>query len=65
MAPVTQPRFVMVVMIDEPGGEDYYGGLVAAPTFAAVMPAALRLYNVPPDDPEHPLILTSTSGAAP
>lgn len=64
IAPVSQPRFVMVVMIDEPGGEDYYGGLVAAPTFADVMPAALRLYNVPPDDPSHPLILTSASESA-
>ncbi|MBK1705785.1 peptidoglycan D,D-transpeptidase FtsI family protein [Halochromatium glycolicum] len=61
MAPVSQPRFVMVVMIDEPGGEDYYGGLVAAPTFANVMPAALRLYSIPPDDPKHPLILTSSA----
>jgi cell division protein FtsI (penicillin-binding protein 3) len=61
MAPVTKPRFVMVVMIDEPGGKEYYGGAVAAPTFASVMPAALRLYNVAPDDPSHPLILTSTA----
>jgi cell division protein FtsI (penicillin-binding protein 3) len=53
----------MVVMIDEPGGKDYYGGLVAAPTFANVMPAALRMYNVAPDDPEHPLILTSAPEA--
>lgn len=64
MAPVSHPRFVMVVMIDEPGGKDYYGGLVAAPTFANVVPAALRLYNVPPDDPNHPLILTSATEAA-
>lgn len=64
MAPVSEPRFVMVVMIDEPGGKDYFGGLVAAPTFAEVMPAALRLYNVPPDDPSQPLILTATSEAS-
>ncbi|MBK5930909.1 peptidoglycan D,D-transpeptidase FtsI family protein [Halochromatium salexigens] len=63
MVPVTEPRFVMVVMVDEPSGEDYYGGLVAAPTFAKVMPAALRLYNVAPDDPKHPLILTSAPEA--
>ncbi len=60
MAPVSAPRFVMVVMIDEPRGKDYFGGIVAAPTFASVMQAALRLYNVAPDDPTHPLILTST-----
>ncbi len=65
MAPVTNPRFVMVVMIDEPGGKEYYGGAVAAPTFARVMPAALRLYNVAPDDPKHPLILTSATERTP
>ncbi|MBK5941020.1 cell division protein [Halochromatium roseum] len=65
LAPVTSPRFVMVVMIDEPGGKEYYGGAVAAPTFARVMPAALRLYNVAPDDPKHPLILTSSTEGKP
>ncbi|MEA1048710.1 penicillin-binding transpeptidase domain-containing protein [Lamprobacter modestohalophilus] len=65
LAPVTSPRFVMVVMIDEPSGKEYYGGAVAAPTFARVMPAALRLYNVAPDDPKHPLILTSSTEEKP
>jgi cell division protein FtsI (penicillin-binding protein 3) len=40
----------MVVMINEPGGKDYYGGLVAAPVFSKVMSDALRLLNIPPDD---------------
>ncbi len=48
--PAGQPRFVMVVMIDEPGGKSYYGGIVAAPVFERVMEGALRLFNVPPDD---------------
>ena len=65
MTPVAQPRFVMVVMIDEPGGKEYYGGAVAAPTFARVMPAALRFYNIAPDDPKHPLILTSLNERTP
>ncbi|WP_462322331.1 peptidoglycan D,D-transpeptidase FtsI family protein [Halochromatium sp.] len=65
LAPVTDPRFVMVVMIDEPGGKEYYGGAVAAPTFARVMAAALRLYSVAPDDPKHPLILTSSTERTP
>ncbi|KAA6186629.1 penicillin-binding protein 2 [Thiohalocapsa marina] len=64
LAPVDQPRFVMVVMIDEPRGKDYYGGIVAAPTFATVMQAALRLYNVPPDDPAGKLLLASAHGRA-
>ncbi|HHL45906.1 MAG TPA: penicillin-binding protein 2 [Gammaproteobacteria bacterium] len=49
MAPVTDPRLVMVVMIDEPSGDEFYGGLVAAPVFARVMAGALRLLAVPPD----------------
>jgi cell division protein FtsI (penicillin-binding protein 3) len=51
MAPASHPRLVMAVMVDEPQGDDYYGGLVAAPVFAKVMSGALRLLNIPPDKP--------------
>ncbi|WP_089723865.1 peptidoglycan D,D-transpeptidase FtsI family protein [Candidatus Thiosymbion oneisti] len=57
MAPASRPRFVMVVMIDEPRGRHYYGGKVAAPVFAKVMEGALRLFNVPPDNPDATLLL--------
>jgi len=50
MAPVSDPRLVMVVMLDEPAGEAYYGGQIAAPVFANVMGGALRLLNIAPDD---------------
>jgi cell division protein FtsI (penicillin-binding protein 3) len=50
MAPASNPRLVMAVMIDDPRGEEYYGGQVAAPVFSQVMSGALRLMNVPPDD---------------
>ena len=50
MAPATNPRLIMVVMVDEPRGEQYYGGAVAAPVFSNVMTGALRLLDVPPDD---------------
>ncbi|NEV61990.1 peptidoglycan D,D-transpeptidase FtsI family protein [Thiorhodococcus minor] len=56
-APAGQPRLVMVVMIDEPGGKSYYGGTVAAPVFQKVMQGALRLFNVPPDDPTPSMLL--------
>ncbi len=49
MAPASDPRLVMVVMLDEPAGEAFYGGQVAAPVFGEVMSAALRLLNLPPD----------------
>jgi len=50
MAPASNPRLVMALMIDDPRGEEYYGGQVAAPVFSQVMSGALRLMNVPPDD---------------
>ncbi len=50
MAPASNPRLVVVVMIDEPEEEKYYGGLVAAPVFSNVMAGALRLLDIPPDD---------------
>jgi cell division protein FtsI (penicillin-binding protein 3) len=52
MAPASSPRLVAVVVVDEPGGEQYYGGQVAAPVFRDVMAGALRLLGIPPDKPE-------------
>jgi len=49
-APVSDPRVVAVVVVNDPSGDAYYGGLVAAPLFSTVMDGALRLLNVPPDD---------------
>jgi len=48
-APVSQPRYLIAVMIDDPRSGGFYGGLVAAPVFGAVMGEALRLNGVPPD----------------
>ncbi len=50
IAPATNPRLVMVVMLDEPRRGGYFGGQVAAPVFAKVMSGALRLMNIPPDN---------------
>lgn len=49
MAPATNPRFVIVVMVDEPSTEQYYGGLVSAPIFSRVMTGALRIYGIESD----------------
>lgn len=49
-APASDPQLVCVVIINDPTGEEYYGGAVAAPLFASVMEGALRLMNVAPDD---------------
>jgi cell division protein FtsI (penicillin-binding protein 3) len=50
--PVTRPRFIVAVMIDEPQGVKYYGGDVGAPVFSSVMGAALRMMSVAPDAPD-------------
>lgn len=50
-APVSDPRLVIAVMIDEPKAGGYYGGVVAAPVFARVAEGALRTLQVSPDGP--------------
>ncbi|NRP37111.1 Peptidoglycan synthase FtsI precursor [Marinobacterium sp. xm-d-579] len=50
IAPISDPRIVMVVMVDNPKGQEYYGGAVAAPVFSRVMGGVLRLMNIPPDN---------------
>ena len=50
MAPASNPRFAMVVTINEPRGDVYYGGKIAAPVFSKVMSGALRLMNIAPDN---------------
>ncbi len=49
MAPATAPRIVTVVLIDEPQGEDFSGGKVAAPVFGRVMARTMHLLGIPPD----------------
>ncbi|HVL02771.1 MAG TPA: penicillin-binding transpeptidase domain-containing protein [Dongiaceae bacterium] len=48
VAPAEDPKIAMVVVIDDPKGEAYYGGLVAAPVFARIMSGLLRVKNIPP-----------------
>ncbi len=56
-APVSAPRLVIAVMLDEPAGGQHYGGQVAAPVFAQVMQGALRLLGAPHDAPLVPVEL--------
>ncbi|HEV2038826.1 MAG TPA: penicillin-binding protein 2 [Casimicrobiaceae bacterium] len=56
-APASNPRLVIAVMIDEPGGTQYYGGAVAAPVFSSIMGAALYLLGVPADAPGDNVVL--------
>lgn len=49
VAPISDPKVVVVVVINDPGGDLYHGGDVAAPVFSRVMKGALRVLNVAPD----------------
>ena len=50
IAPVSDPRLVTVVLINEPGGDLYHAGDTAAPVFSSIMGGALQLMNIAPDD---------------
>ena len=59
MAPASNPRLIMAVMIDEPdiAGDQYYGGAAAAPVFSTVMADALRMLSVPQDSPNNNVVI--------
>lgn len=61
--PVSNPRYIIAVTIDEPGAGKHYGGDVSAPVFANVLSQALRISGVPPDAQQ--VREASAPGAAP
>lgn len=56
LAPMSKPRFVMAVVIDDPRSQQYFGGQVAAPVFADVMDDVMRIYDVVPDQISTPVL---------
>ncbi len=64
-APASNPEIVVVVSVNDPSSEQYYGGQIAAPTFRIVMEGALRLLDIAPDDlfPVGPLDATADANA--
>ena len=50
IAPLTKPRIAIAVIVNEPGGNEYYGGQVAAPVFSEIGSHTLRLLGIAPDD---------------
>lgn len=80
LAPIDAPRIAVVVLVDEPRGEEHYGSLVAGPAFASVVSGTLRYLGVPeerlpapeeapepepaPADPVQPIV-TEDDGAEP
>lgn len=64
IAPISDPRLIVAVMIDEPSNGKYYGGDVAAPVFSAVVAGGLRVMGVPPDAPQNTPLLEPADSAA-
>lgn len=54
IAPVSNPKLIVAVVINEPGSKGYYGATVAGPLFTEVMGASLRMLNILPDKAVHP-----------
>ena len=50
LVPATKPEIVIVVIVNEPKGDEHYGGQVAAPVFSRVAAGAMRVLNIAPDD---------------
>ncbi len=63
LAPVSNPRIVVAVMVDEPSKGVYYGGDVAAPVFAQVVQQTLRMMGVAPDIEVKPQIVIKPGSA--
>jgi cell division protein FtsI (penicillin-binding protein 3) len=57
LAPASNPRLIIAVMVDEPSSGQYYGGIVAAPVFSAIMAGALRMLAVPQDAPNDNIVI--------
>jgi cell division protein FtsI/penicillin-binding protein 2 len=50
-APAANPRLLVVVVVNQPQGGNYYGGTVAAPAFGEIAKFALPYLEIPPDQP--------------
>jgi cell division protein FtsI/penicillin-binding protein 2 len=61
MVPASNPRLVVLVMVDEPRGS-IFGGVVAAPAFASIAKFDLQYLEIPPDDPQSAVRTTLSAG---
>ncbi|SEH86264.1 cell division protein FtsI (penicillin-binding protein 3) [Rheinheimera pacifica] len=62
VGPVSNPRLACVVVINEPAGDFYHGGEIAAPVFANIMGATMQLLNLAPDSNSQPKLSAVTGG---
>ncbi len=50
LIPASNPKLVVVVVVNEPKGDEHYGGQVAAPVFSRIATGAMRILNIAPDN---------------
>ena len=60
IAPMTAPRYVTAILIDQPRGDHYGGGLAAAPVYSRVTEEVLRIRNAQPEQTDLGALLAST-----
>jgi len=65
LAPISKPRIIVAVMVDEPSNGVYFGGAVAGPVFSQVVSQSLRLMGVPTDLEVKPQIVASQNAGKP
>ena len=61
IAPISDPRYALVILINDPKAGEYYGGAVSAPVFSSIMGYALRANAIPQD--AEPAEKTATKSA--
>ncbi|MBF1221102.1 MAG: peptidoglycan synthase, partial [Haemophilus parainfluenzae] len=49
IAPISDPRYALVILINDPKAGQYYGGAVSAPVFSSIMGYTLRANGIAPD----------------
>ncbi len=49
IAPISEPRYVTAILVDQPRGDHYGGGLAAAPVYSRITEEVLRIRNVRPE----------------
>jgi cell division protein FtsI (penicillin-binding protein 3) len=62
-APVSNPRLIVAVMVDDPTKGSYFGGTVSGPVFSAVLGGSLRILGIPPDAPANNTLVPANPAA--
>jgi len=62
VAPMSAPRYVTAILIDQPRGDHYGGGLAAAPVYSRITEEVLRIRNAKPDQSELGALLAASGG---